>query len=102
MDIIVSNAVHDFLSSAPFYLRFPSLINDRIWDTALACTERELDAKRSYGLLALYSYLELALIRATKRLQDPPVRGIGLAETTYHQFPRISNHYARSYFPTMF
>ncbi|KAJ7928911.1 hypothetical protein B0H13DRAFT_2652826 [Mycena leptocephala] len=72
MDIIVSNAVHDFLSSAPFYLRFPSLINDRIWDTALACTERELDAKRSYGLLALYSYLELALIRATKRLQDPP------------------------------
>ncbi|KAJ6531924.1 hypothetical protein B0H19DRAFT_1189210 [Mycena capillaripes] len=73
MNIIVSDAVHNFLSSAPSHLRFPSL-TDHTWDATLACTERELDAKRSLGLLALHSHLEQALIRTAELLDDRPDR----------------------------
>ncbi|KAJ7455331.1 hypothetical protein B0H11DRAFT_2067689 [Mycena galericulata] len=70
MDTLVSNAVHDVLSSPSFFLRFPTL-SDRTWDTTFACTRHELDAKRSNGLLALYSFLERALIRVTERRDCP-------------------------------
>ncbi|KAJ7261839.1 hypothetical protein B0H12DRAFT_1105904 [Mycena haematopus] len=70
MHTLISNAVHKFIS-APFYLRFPA-ISDLSWETTLACTERDLDAKRSHGLLALHLCLEQSLIRAAKITQDVP------------------------------
>ncbi|KAJ7678936.1 hypothetical protein DFH06DRAFT_1315904 [Mycena polygramma] len=71
MEEALRQDVHDFIFSALFYLRFPFLATDT-WDSTLACTERELDAKRSLGLLALKSCLESALIRTGERVQDPP------------------------------
>jgi hypothetical protein len=47
--------------AAPFIRVFPS-VTDSAWETTLACTERALDAKRSCGLVALYSYLDQSLI----------------------------------------
>ncbi|KAF7374784.1 hypothetical protein MSAN_00363900 [Mycena sanguinolenta] len=73
MDTLVSNAVHKFIS-ALFHPRFPS-ISDSSWETTLTCTEPDLDAKRSRGLLALYSYLEQSLVRATRMTQGPPDLG---------------------------
>lgn len=102
MDTLVSDAVHNFLSSAPLHLRFPSL-TDRTWDTTFACTERELDTKRSLGSLALYSYLELALTRIAEQLDNPPVSMLHALQKNIHDhFFRTSNHYAKSYFLTMF
>ncbi|KAJ7364165.1 hypothetical protein DFH08DRAFT_1072966 [Mycena albidolilacea] len=66
MDILVSAAILKSLN-APFF--FPS-ISDLSWETTLACTERDVDAKRSCGLLAIYSYLQQPLIRVA---QNPPV-----------------------------
>ncbi|KAJ6513106.1 hypothetical protein C8R45DRAFT_962442 [Mycena sanguinolenta] len=73
MNTLVSNAVHKFIS-ALLYPRFPS-ISELSWETTLACTERDLNAKRSHGLLALYSCLEKSLVRVTKMTQVPPDLG---------------------------
>ncbi|KAJ6609199.1 hypothetical protein B0H10DRAFT_483987 [Mycena sp. CBHHK59/15] len=62
----VSNAVHDFISSASLVLRFPPVSNST-WETTLAHTQQELSAMRSHGLLALYSCLAQALIGAIER-----------------------------------
>ncbi|KAF7336725.1 hypothetical protein MVEN_02107500 [Mycena venus] len=70
MDIQASTAVNNFLS-APLHQRFP-LVTDSSWDTALSCSEHDLDHKRSCGFLALHSYLEQSLVRAAGRQQDPP------------------------------
>ncbi|KAJ7761904.1 hypothetical protein DFH07DRAFT_412943 [Mycena maculata] len=71
MDTLVLNAVRTVLSSPSFRLLFPPL-SDRIWEITLACTERDLDAKRSHGFLALYSLLERALIASAERRDSPP------------------------------
>ncbi|KAF7336733.1 hypothetical protein MVEN_02108400 [Mycena venus] len=70
MDIKASTAVNNFLS-APLYQRFPP-VTDSSWDTALSCSEHDLDHKRSCGFLALHSYLEQSLVRAAGRQQNPP------------------------------
>lgn len=96
MDILISAAILKSLN-APFFF---SSISDLSWETTLACTERDLDAKRSCGLLALYSYLQQSLIRVA---QNPPVRRNVLLPKAYSpQCSRSTKHYARSYFPTIF
>ncbi|KAJ6576626.1 hypothetical protein DFH09DRAFT_1149889 [Mycena vulgaris] len=71
MDSLVSNAVHDFLSSAAFDLHLPSL-SDVTWNTAFLCTESEFDTRRSGALSVLYAYIHQALARAAAGQDSPP------------------------------
>lgn len=70
--LIFRNQVYEALSRPSLCLQFPSLSNCA-WDTTFSCTQRELDEKRSYGLLVLSVFLERACKRTAEQLENRTV-----------------------------